>query len=155
MSSLIRGMVTFLSRLRSGAIDLTNSRYERRVDEINRRYKDVSSLPDDALQRHAATIRQRVQGGTRLDDVVIDAFAIVKETASTHGRHAGLRRPASGLLALHDRKLVEMQTGEGKTLAAVLPARCACSARRPCLDVQRLPAARDAEWMGPIYRFSA
>ena len=47
MSSLIRGMVTFLSRLRSGAIELTNSRYERRVDEINRRHKDFRPLPDD------------------------------------------------------------------------------------------------------------
>ena len=78
MGSLIRGMVTFLSRLRSGAIDLTNSRYERRVDEINRRHKDVSGLSDAALQGQAAAIRQRVHSGMRLDSVVNDAFAIVK-----------------------------------------------------------------------------
>jgi preprotein translocase subunit SecA len=122
MGSIIRGAVTFLSRLRSGAIDLTNSRYEKRVADINRRDQEISSLADDALRRQAAAIRQRVQTGTRLDDVVNDAFAIVKEAAR---RTVGMQPydvQVLAALALHDRKLVEMQTGEGKTLAAVLPA---------------------------------
>ena len=148
-------MVTFLSRLRSGAIELTNSRYERQVDEINRRYKHFSSLSDDALKRHAATIRQRVQGGTRLDDVVVETFAIVKEAAR---RTVGMQPYDVQLLAalaLCDRKLVEMQTGEGKTLAAVLPA---CLRAFPGQGVHVLTfndylAARDADWMGPVYRF--
>ena len=148
-------MVTFLSRLRSGAIDLTNSRYERRVDDINRRHKDFGPLRDDALQRQAATIRQRVQDGTPLDDVVIDAFAIVKEAA---GRTVGMQPYDVQLLAalaLHDRKLVEMQTGEGKTLAAVLPAclRAFLGRGVHVLTFNDYLAARDAEWMGPIYRF--
>src|SRR5947199_10045494 len=122
MTTFIRGMLTFLSRLRSGAIELTNARYERRVEEINRRHKHLSPLPDDSLQRQAATIRQRVQNGTRLGDVAIDLFAIAKEAAR---RTIGMQPYDVQLLAalaLHDRKLVEMQTGEGKTLVAVLPA---------------------------------
>jgi fumarate reductase subunit D len=81
MGSIIRGMATFLSRLRSGAIDLSNARYERRVADINRRHKYFTPLDDEALQRQAAAIRQQVQSGTRLDNVVNDAFAIVKEAA--------------------------------------------------------------------------
>ena len=155
MQTFIRGIVTFLSRLRSGGIDLTNSRYVRRVEDINRRHKDFSPLRDDALQHQAAAIRKRVQSGTRLDDVVIDTFAIVKETAR---RTVGMQPYDVQLLAalaLHDRKLVEMQTGEGKTLAAVLPAclRAFLGRGVHILTFNDYLAARDAEWMGPIYRF--
>lgn len=155
MSSLIRGMATFLSRLRSGAIELTNSRYEKRVAEISRRHVDFSPLDDDALQREAAAIRQRIQSGTRLDEVVVDSFGIVKEAAR---RTVGMQPYDVQLLAalaLHDRKLVEMQTGEGKTLAAVLPASLRAFLGRGVhvLTFNDYLAARDAAWMGPIYRF--
>ena len=154
MGSIIRGVATFLSRLRSGAIDLTNSRYERRVDEINRRHNDFRPLHDDALQRQATLIKQRVQNGTRVDDVLIDTFAIVKEAASRTVGMLPYDVQVLAALALHDRKLVEMQTGEGKTLAAVLPA-ClrACLGRGVhVLTFNDYLAARDAEWMGPVYR---
>ncbi len=155
MRSFIRGMLTGLSRLRSGAIDLTNSRYGRQVDDINRRDNDISPLPDDELKRQAATLRQRVRNGTSLDDVLVDAFAIVRETAK---RTLGMQPYDVQLLAalaIHDRKLIEMQTGEGKTLAAVLPAclRAFLGRGVHVLTYNDYLAARDAEWMGPIYRF--
>ncbi len=122
MSSLINRMLTLLSRLRNGAIVLSNSRYERQVNAINRREKGFSRLSDEALRRQGAAIRQRVQNGTPLDDVLLDAFAILREVAK---RTVGMQPYDVQLLAalaMHDCKLVEMQTGEGKTLAAVLPA---------------------------------
>ncbi|MFI5458137.1 MAG: accessory Sec system translocase SecA2 [Isosphaerales bacterium] len=155
MRSFIRGMLTALSRLRSGAIELTNLRYERQVDDINRREKDFSPLPDEELRRQAATIRQRVRNGTPLDNVLIEAFAIVREVAR---RTVGMQPydvQLMAALAMYDGKLVEMQTGEGKTLAAVLPASLRAFLGRGVhvLTYNDYLAARDAEWMGSIYRF--
>ncbi|MEX2027714.1 MAG: preprotein translocase subunit SecA, partial [Pirellulaceae bacterium] len=148
-------MLTVLSRLRSGAIVLSNSRYERRVADINRRDKYFSSLKDEALRQQAAAVQQRLRNATPLDDVLIDAFAIARETAR---RTVGMRPydvQLLGGLALHDRKLVEMQTGEGKTLAAVPPAilRAFLGHGVHVLTFNDYLAARDAQWMGPIYRF--
>src|SRR5262245_12701207 len=155
MRSFLRDLLTALSRFRGGAIDLTLSRYERQVAAINARDADVRALPDEDLQRQAATIRQRVRNGTPPDDVLTDAFALLREAAR---RTVGMRPYDVQLLAglaLHDRKLVEMQTGEGKTLAAVLPAGLRAFAGRGVhvLTFNDYLAARDAAWMGPIYRF--
>ena len=155
MSSVIGRMLTVLSRVRSGAIELSNSRYERRVADINRRDKNFSSLKDEALRQRVAAVHQRLRNATPLDDVLIDAFAIAREAAR---RTVGLRPYDVQLLAglaLNDRKLVEMQTGEGKTLAAVLPAilRAFLGRGVHVLTFNDYLAARDSQWMGPIYRF--
>src|SRR5690349_711636 len=81
MGSFIGQVVTFLARLRSGAIELSNARYERRIAEIHRREKVVRPLSDDALREHAATLRERVRGGVPLDKVALDVFATIKEAA--------------------------------------------------------------------------
>src|SRR5579872_4698141 len=155
MGTFIHGMFTFLSRLRRGGIELTNARYERRVDEVNRRHKDLCPLGDEALQQHIATLRRRLQGGARLDDVVIELFAILKEVSR---RTVGMQPYDVQLLAalaMHDSKLVEMQTGEGKTLAAVFPASLRAFLGRGVhvLTFNDYLAARDAAWMSPIYCF--
>jgi len=155
MGSFIAQILTFLTRVRSGAIELNNSRYERRVDDIHRREKNVRTLSDDELRQQAGSIRRHVQGGTPLNKVVIDAFAVVKEAAR---RTVGMEPYDVQLLAalaMHDGKLVEMQTGEGKTLAAVLPAALRAFLGRGVhvLTYNDYLAARDAEWMGPVYQF--
>ena len=107
------------------------------------------------LKQQAADLRLRLQEGAPFEDVLIDAFALVRETA---GRTVGMRpfdvQVLAGL-AIHDRKLVEMQTGEGKTLAAVLPAclRAFLGWGVHVLTFNDYLAARDAAWMGPVYRF--
>ena len=65
MGSFIAQILTFLTRVRSGAIELNNSRYERRVDDIHRREKNDRTLSDDELRQQAGSIRRHVQGGTR------------------------------------------------------------------------------------------
>ncbi len=155
MIAFIQRMITFLLRLRSGAIELSNARYERRVDEINRRERDVQPLTDDQLRQQADSIRHSVRNGARLDDVVIDAFALMREAAR---RTVGMRPfdvQLLAALALFDGKLVEMQTGEGKTLAAVLPAALRGFLGRGVhvLTYNDYLAVRDAAWMGPVYRF--
>ncbi len=155
MGSFIGQIITFLSRLRSGAIVLDNSRYERRVNEIRQRDKNVKLLSDDELRQQAASIRRRVRDGVPLNKVLIDAFAVTKEAAR---RTVGMEPYDVQLLAalaMQEGKLVEMQTGEGKTLAAVLPAALRAFLGRGVhvLTYNDYLAARDAEWMGPIYRF--
>src|SRR5579859_1792996 len=121
MRSLVRGITTFLMRLRSGAIELSNRHYERRVDEIVRRGRDFSTLSDAALQAQLASVRERLRNRIPLEKVLVDAFAVIREVSR---RTVGMQPFEVQLLAgiaLHDRRLVEMQTGEGKTLAAVLP----------------------------------
>jgi preprotein translocase subunit SecA len=147
--------VTFLGRLRSGAIELSNARYARQVDEIAAREQEIAAETDDRLKQRAAELRQHVQSGMPLRDVVTDAFALIKVTAKRTVGMSLYDVQVLAALAMHDRKLVEMQTGEGKTLAAVLPAALAAFQGRGVhiLTYNDYLAARDAGWMGPIYRF--
>lgn len=152
---MFRKVLTFLTRLRSGAIDLSTAHYERQVDEIGRREQDFAAQTDDRLQQRAAELGQRAQQGTPLNDLLIDAFALVKEVARRSVGMFPYDVQVLAAVAMHDRKLVEMQTGEGKTLAAVLPAALTAFQGRGVhvLTYNDYLAARDARWMGPIYRF--
>jgi preprotein translocase subunit SecA len=155
MSAFINHLLTFLSRLRSGAIDVSNAAYERQVAEINRREQNFARLSDQELRERFSAIGRGARKGMRLDAQLIDAFAFVRESAR---RTVGMRPydvQILAALAMQDRKLVEMQTGEGKTLAAVLPAALRAGLGRGVhvLTFNDYLAARDAEWMGPIYRF--
>jgi preprotein translocase subunit SecA len=147
--------VTFLSRLSGGAIDLSTARYEQQVDEIGRKEQAFAAQTDDALRQCAAELGQRLQSGTPVKDVLIDAFALIKETARRTVGMFPYNVQVLAALAMHDRKLVEMQTGEGKTLAAVLPAALTAFQGRGVhvLTYNDYLASRDARWMGPIYQF--
>jgi hypothetical protein len=155
MHSFLSHALTALRRLRGGAIDVSNVRYERCVKEVNQRDKDVIGLSDDGLRQRAAILRRRVASGESLDAVALDAFAVIREAAH---RTLGMRPfdvQVLAALAMHDGKLVEVQTGEGKTLAAVLPASLRAFLGRGVhvLTFNDYLAARDATWMGPAYRF--
>ena len=155
ITGIFRAVVTFLSRLRSGAIDISTAHYIRQVEKIGCQERDFSAQTDDALRQRAADLRQRVQTGTLLNDVLIVAFALIKETARRTVGMFPYDVQVLAALAMHDRKLIEMQTGEGKTLAAVLPAALTAFQGRGVhvLTYNDYLAARDARWMGPIYRF--
>src|SRR5262245_44333493 len=88
MRSLFHRIFVILSRLRGGAIDLSNARYERRVAEISRREAELPSLTDEALQLRFAQVRQRLRSGTPFDKLLLDGFAIVREAAR---RTVGMR----------------------------------------------------------------
>src|SRR5215510_41385 len=105
MPSLFRRIFVVLSRLRGGAIELSNARYERRIAQINRQEAQVRTLSDEVLQQRAAALRQDVRNGTPLDKVLIDAFTVIREAAC---RTVGMRpfdvQVLTGL-ALFDGKL--------------------------------------------------
>jgi preprotein translocase subunit SecA len=129
--------------------------YEEALQEINRRGEDFARKTDDQLREVAASLRERSRRGASSDELLVGVFALAREAAA---RALGMRpfdvQVMAGV-ALSRGKLVEMQTGEGKTLAAVAPACLNAGAGRGVhiLTFNDYLARRDAAWMGPVYRF--
>jgi preprotein translocase subunit SecA len=129
--------------------------YQPRVDEINALEKELEALPDDALKARTDDFKKQVAAGASLDDLLVPAFATVREAAKrTLGqRHFDVQ--LIGGMILHEGKIAEMKTGEGKTLVATLAVYLNAIAGRGVhvVTVNDYLAKRDAEWMGQIYNF--
>jgi preprotein translocase subunit SecA len=129
--------------------------YLPRVREINDLEKELEALSDDALKERTAEFKKQVAEGTSLDDILVPAFATVREAAKrTLGqRHFDVQ--LIGGMILHDGKIAEMKTGEGKTLVATLAVYLNAISGRGVhvVTVNDYLAKRDAEWMGQIYNF--
>jgi preprotein translocase subunit SecA len=116
---------------------------------------NFKNLTDDKLKKHATSLLFQASAGTLLDKLMAEAFALVREVSI---RVTGMRpfnvQVIAGL-AIHQGKLAQMQTGEGKTLAAVMPAYLNALPGKGIhiLTANDYLAQRDAEWMGPIYNF--
>ena len=125
------------------------------VDEINDLEQSISPLSDSELREKTHFFRECLSKGAEIDDILVEAFAVVREAAQ---RTVGLRPfdvQLLGGLVLHEGKIAEMKTGEGKTLAATLPiyVNALTGEGVHVVTVNDYLARRDAEWMGPIYRF--
>ncbi len=129
--------------------------YMHTVRKINAFEAEISALSDEALRGKTAEFRQRVAGGESLDALLPEAFAVVREAGKrVHGmRHFDVQ--LVGGMVLHNGKIAEMRTGEGKTLVATLPAYLNALSGRGVhvITVNDYLASRDAEWMGRIYGF--
>src|SRR5690242_18328917 len=129
--------------------------YQPRVDEINALEDEVAKLSDEALRARTDEFKKQVADGVDLDDILVPAFATVREAAKrTLGqRHFDVQ--LIGGMILHQGKIAEMKTGEGKTLVATLPATLNALGGRGVhvVTVNDYLARRDAEWMGRIYNF--
>jgi preprotein translocase subunit SecA len=138
------------------------SRNQRLVKELGRAVaganaleSDTRALTDEQFPEKTGELKARFAGGTPLDDLVPEAFALVREASR---RVLGLRHfdvQLIGGLALHLGKIAEMRTGEGKTLMATLPAylNALTGDGVHVVTVNEYLAQRDSEWMGPLYRF--
>ncbi|MDX1609496.1 MAG: preprotein translocase subunit SecA [Halofilum sp. (in: g-proteobacteria)] len=127
----------------------------RRLAEIERHEQRISQLGDEALGDSTAALRERLADGATLDDLLPEAFAVVREAGA---RVLGLRPfdvQLLGGMVLHEGKIAEMKTGEGKTLVATLPVYLNALSGRGVhvVTVNDYLARRDAEWMGRIYEF--
>lgn len=129
-------------------------RLRRLVAEINALEKGVSSLSDEDLRRKGDEFRTRIAAGETKEELRPEVFAVVREVAK---RTVGMRPfdvQIMGAIVLDERKIAEMQTGEGKTLVATLPAVLnALVGKVHVVTVNDYLARRDREWMGPIYEF--
>src|SRR6202522_492609 len=129
--------------------------YQSRVDAINALEPEVAALSDDVLKARTAEFRQALAGGKALDDLLVPAFATVREAAKrTLGqRHFDVQ--LIGGMVLHEGDIAEMKTGEGKTLVATLAVYLNALAGKGVhvVTVNDYLARRDSEWMGQIYGF--
>ena len=129
--------------------------YQSRVAAINALEAEVATLSDEALKARTADFKKQIEEGASLDDLLVPAFATVREAAKrTLGqRHFDVQ--LIGGMILHEGKIAEMKTGEGKTLVATLSVYLNALSVRGVhvVTVNDYLAKRDAEWMGQIYNF--
>src|SRR3954471_14296166 len=129
--------------------------YQSRVNAINALEPELVALTDEALKARTDEFRKQLAEGKTLDDILVPAFATVREAAKrTLGqRHFDVQ--LIGGMVLHEGKIAEMKTGEGKTLVATLPVYLNALSGRGLhvVTVNDYLAKRDAEWMGQIYNF--
>ncbi|MCL6451693.1 MAG: preprotein translocase subunit SecA, partial [Acetobacteraceae bacterium] len=130
-------------------------RLEQKVALINALEPEISALSDQALRAKTAEFKGRLERGEDLDSLLPEAFAVVREAARrTLGqRHFDVQ--LMGGMVLHEGRIAEMKTGEGKTLVATLPVYLNALLGRGVhvVTVNDYLARRDSEWMGQIYRF--
>src|SRR6059058_6015104 len=129
--------------------------YQSRVDAINALEPEIAALSDAALKARTEEFRKDLASGKTLDDILVPAFATVREAAKrTLGqRHFDVQ--LIGGMVLHEGDIAEMKTGEGKTLVATLAVYLNALAGRGVhvVTVNDYLARRDSEWMGQIYNF--
>src|ERR1700682_3777554 len=129
--------------------------YQARVDAINALEPEIAALSDEALKARTGEFRKQLADGMALDDVLVPAFATVREAAKrTLGqRHFDVQ--LIGGMVLHEGNIAEMKTGEGKTLVATLAVYLNALSGRGVhvVTVNDYLAKRDSEWMGQIYNF--
>src|SRR6202795_2018062 len=130
-------------------------KYSHAVHAINALETQIQKLSDAELRARTDILRQRAGSGESLDDLLVEAFATVREASRRvlNMRHFDVQ--LLGGIALHNGKIAEMRTGEGKTLVATLPAYLNTLGGKGVhvVTVNDYLASRDAEWMGRIYRF--
>jgi preprotein translocase subunit SecA len=146
---------TILAKVIGTANDRELKRLNPLVAEINALEPQIQPLTDEELKNKTAEFRQRLAEGTELDDLLPEAFAVVREAGrrTLNMRHFDVQ--LIGGIVLHRGKIAEMKTGEGKTLVATLPAYLNALAGKGVhvVTVNDYLARRDSEWMGRIYRF--
>jgi preprotein translocase subunit SecA len=129
--------------------------YRRRVAAINALEPKFQALSDDELRASIQAIKNKIAAGSTLDEVLVETFAIVREASV---RSMGMRHfdvQLLGGMVLHDGKIAEMRTGEGKTLTGTLAVVLNALTGKGVhlVTVNDYLAQRDAEWMGKLYRF--
>jgi preprotein translocase subunit SecA len=130
------------------------ARLRRNVSKINDFEPSLQALSDEELAGKTVEFKQRLENGEALDDLLAEAFAVAREAGK---RALGMRHfdvQLIGGMALHEGKVAEMRTGEGKTLVATLPVYLNALEGRGVhlVTVNDYLAKRDAEWMGPLYK---
>ena len=130
-------------------------RYQPDIKEVNLLEEEMQALSDDELAGKTLEFRQRLKDGEDTDDILTEAFAVVREASK---RVLGLRHydvQLLGGMVLHDGLIAEMKTGEGKTLVSTLPAYLNAISGKGVhiVTVNDYLARRDAEWMGQVHRF--
>jgi preprotein translocase subunit SecA len=149
------GLGSIASKLFGSSNDRVVKNYQARVDAINALEPDMEALSDDALRAKTQEFRERLDQGEKLDSLLVEAFAVVREAGkrALGQRHYDVQ--LIGGMVLHEGKIAEMKTGEGKTLVATLAVYLNALEGKGAhvVTVNDYLARRDAAWMGQVYGF--
>jgi preprotein translocase subunit SecA len=149
------GLRGIAARIFGTSNDRKIAKYRPQVDAINALEPELAALSDEALRARTAMFKEQLAAGRSLDDILVPAFATVREAAKrTLGqRHFDVQ--LIGGMVLHEGRIAEMKTGEGKTLVATLPVYLNALEGKGVhvVTVNDYLARRDAGWMGEIYGF--
>ena len=147
--------IPFLTKIFGSRNDRLLKQYRKTVERINALEPSLESLSDDALKAKTQEFRNRLAGGETLDALLPEAFAVVREGSKRVMKMRHFDVQLVGGIALHNGKIAEMRTGEGKTLTATLPVYLNALAGKGVhvVTVNDYLANRDAQWMARLYNF--
>jgi preprotein translocase subunit SecA len=147
--------IPFLTKIFGSRNDRLLKTYRKTVERINALEAGLESLSDDELRAKTQSFRDRAAAGESLDALLPEAFAVVREGSKRVMKMRHFDVQLAGGIALHNGKIAEMRTGEGKTLTSTLPAYLNAIAGKGVhvVTVNDYLASRDANWMGKLYNF--
>ncbi|MBX2834089.1 MAG: preprotein translocase subunit SecA [Micavibrio sp.] len=148
-------MLGLITKIFGSSNDRALKSYERQIAPINALADKYKAMSDDELKDQTRIFRERLEGGESLEDIKYEAFAVVREAAD---RVMGTRPydvQLIGGMVIHEGKIAEMKTGEGKTLTSTMPVYLNALSGKGVhvVTVNDYLAERDAEWMGELYRW--
>jgi len=147
--------IPFLTKIFGSRNDRLLKQYRKTVERINALEAGLESLSDDELRAKTQSFRERFAAGEALDGMLPEAFAVVREGSKRVMKMRHFDVQLAGGIALHNGKIAEMRTGEGKTLTSTLPAYLNAIAGKGVhvVTVNDYLASRDARWMGKLFNF--
>jgi preprotein translocase subunit SecA len=147
--------IPFLTKIFGSRNDRLLKQYRKTVERINALEAGLEGLSDEALRAKTESFKQRVASGETLDALLPEAFAVVREGSKRVMKMRHFDVQLVGGIALHNGKIAEMRTGEGKTLTSTLPAYLNALAGQGVhvVTVNDYLANRDAQWMGKLFNF--
>ena len=148
-------MATILTKIFGSRNDRLLGKYRKVVSRINALEKEYEQLTDEQIPAKTAEFRQRIADGASTDSLLPEAFALVREASRRIMKMRHFDVQMIGGQALHEGKIAEMRTGEGKTLTATLPVYLNALTGKGVhvVTVNDYLASRDAQWMGRLYNF--
>jgi preprotein translocase subunit SecA len=153
--TLIMRLKRFHQRIDGSAIEYDLTPYFKILDEIQKNESKLKTKTDCQLKQISQALTAQAQRDLSLDDLLVEAYALVREAVYRVLSLSPFDVQIIGAIVMHQGKLAEMQTGEGKTLSAVFPSYLNALAGRGVhvLTFNDYLAHRDAKWMGPVYQF--
>jgi preprotein translocase subunit SecA len=148
-------VLQFLTRVFGSRNERTVRGYRSLANQAGKFEATLAALPDESLAARTVEFRERLKGGETLDQLLPEAFAVVREAARRTLKMRHFDVQLIGGMTLHQGRIAEMRTGEGKTLMSTLAAYLNALPGEGVhvVTVNEYLAARDAEWMGPVYAF--
>jgi preprotein translocase subunit SecA len=155
MGIAVRMATNFLTQIFGSRNDRVLKGFRRTIERINALEPSLEGLSDEALKAKTQEFKDRVTRGETLDDLLVEAFAVVREGSKRIMKMRHFDVQMQGAIALHQGKIAEMRTGEGKTLTATLAVYLNALSGKGVhvVTVNDYLANRDAMWMGRLYNF--